>query len=1011
MEEKHDVRAGSASPLLAWVAGAAALALYLVTLNHWVSLSSLPLVAKVTGWDWVLPIQAPLFYLVTYPFRLLPVAWQPVGLNVFSAVCAAFSLGLLARCVVLLPHDRTHEQRQRERSEFSLLSIPTAWMPPLFAVLVCGLELTFWEHSVVATGEMLDLLVFAYAVRCILEYRVEHRASWLYRFAFVYGLGITNNWSLIGFLPLFISALVWIRGMAFFKFGFLARMLGCGLAGLSLYLLLPVAWAMAHHPAVGFWESLKANLAGQKAMLLEVPGLRSRALVLSLTSILPVIIMGIRWPATFGDTSAAGSAMTNLMFRVIHVTLLTACLWVPFDQKFSPRSLGYGLPFLTFYFLGALSVGYFSGYLLLVFGEERRSKSWRRRSGVAQAMGKLIVGLVWVAFIAVPSALAYKNFKAVRQTGESALARLADAFADGLPSSSSIVLSDDPYTLLLLEARTSRSPGVARHVLVHTQSIKNSNYNLQLSKRYPDRWPAALVKPGELFDDNTLLNRMLDLAKTNAIYYLHPSFGFYFERFESKPKGMVWELVASPTNRTALPVLSPGDLAASQTLWTKQEEGIAALNRSPESKDAAFVRGFYSRALNWWGVTLQRNQKTAEAAKYFEAAASLNTNNVCSLANRDFNRALRTGGGDTDDLAKQIDERLAGYRPWDLMPEYGPVDYPKTCLQVGDIFANRGMYRQAEVEIRRARELTPGDPLPELALASLYLQSGHTGDAIRHARSTRSEKTPKLTESIATELIRIEANAEYSKKDAAAAEKVLLDGIASYPRSLGIHDTLVQLYAQQQRYADALAVLDKLDKIAPDNTQVQMNRVTVYFNTKDFTKAHALLDQIIQRDTKNIPAQLYKTFIYVQQLDYDKATPLVDAVLRVDPSNVEALTYRGVIAIEKKDYAAAIAPLDRVLKANPDDWNALRNRAIAYLQMGNLPKAKQDYALLVRLMPRYYVAYYGLAEIAYRQKDTEAAIRNYGHYLKNFPATSTPELDQEKKLVADRLNELQGARR
>jgi tetratricopeptide (TPR) repeat protein len=117
------------------------------------------------------------------------------------------------------------------------------------------------------------------------------------------------------------------------------------------------------------------------------------------------------------------------------------------------------------------------------------------------------------------------------------------------------------------------------------------------------------------------------------------------------------------------------------------------------------------------------------------------------------------------------------------------------------------------------------------------------------------------------------------------------------------------------------------------------------------------------------------------------------------------------MAIENKDYASAIPPLSRVLKANPGDWNALRNRAIAYLQMGSLSKAKEDYSLLVRLMPRYYVAYYGLGEIAYREKDTETAIRNYERYLKNFPPGSTPELDREKQQVNDRLQELKTARR
>ena len=224
-------------------------------------------------------------------------------------------------------------------------------------------------------------------------------------------------------------------------------------------------------------------------------------------------------------------------------------------------------------------------------------------------------------------------------------------------------------------------------------------------------------------------------------------------------------------------------------------------------------------------------------------------------------------------------------------------------------------------------------------------------------------------------------------------------------------DTLVQLYAQERRYTNALETLDKLEKLTPDNLQLQMNRATVYFNTKEYDKALAALDQVLQRDAKNIPGQLYKIFIFVQTHAYEKASPIVENVLRLEQDNAEALTYKGVIAIEKKDYSEAIAPLNRVLEARPNDWNALRNRAIAYLQMGKLDKARRDYQQLMRIIPHYYVAYYGLGEIAYREKENAAAIKQYENYLKHFPTDSTPDLDEEKKQVANRLKDLKMAKR
>jgi len=92
---------------------------------------------------------------------------------------------------------------------------------------------------------MVNLLIFAYVIRCLLESRIDESRPWLSRAAFAYALGITNNWAMIGFLPLFLAALIWLKGLSFFNLRFLAGMFLWGLAGLSLY------FASAHNSKLG----------------------------------------------------------------------------------------------------------------------------------------------------------------------------------------------------------------------------------------------------------------------------------------------------------------------------------------------------------------------------------------------------------------------------------------------------------------------------------------------------------------------------------------------------------------------------------------------------------------------------------------------------------------------------------------------------------------------------------------------------------------------------------------
>src|SRR5262245_60310891 len=104
--ENHE-KSGFARVRLPWLIIAGALIVYVLTLNRWVSLASLPVVAGVATKEAVPPLQAPVHFVVTFPFRWLPTAWQATGLNLFAAVCGALTLGLLARSVALLPQDRT----------------------------------------------------------------------------------------------------------------------------------------------------------------------------------------------------------------------------------------------------------------------------------------------------------------------------------------------------------------------------------------------------------------------------------------------------------------------------------------------------------------------------------------------------------------------------------------------------------------------------------------------------------------------------------------------------------------------------------------------------------------------------------------------------------------------------------------------------------------------------------------------------------------------------------------
>ena len=73
VNEQTDTRKNFVPRRLPKLLAVVALAVYLLTLNHWVSLFNLGSVAKISGWTWQPEVLNPVSFFVTYPFRWLPV--------------------------------------------------------------------------------------------------------------------------------------------------------------------------------------------------------------------------------------------------------------------------------------------------------------------------------------------------------------------------------------------------------------------------------------------------------------------------------------------------------------------------------------------------------------------------------------------------------------------------------------------------------------------------------------------------------------------------------------------------------------------------------------------------------------------------------------------------------------------------------------------------------------------------------------------------------------------------
>ncbi|GIT06112.1 MAG: hypothetical protein CM1200mP29_15230 [Verrucomicrobiota bacterium] len=350
---------------------------------------------------------------------------------------------------------------------------------------------------------------------------------------------------MVGFLPFFCVSLLWTARMQLFREGLPLKLALNGLAGLSLYLLLPVV-AMISGSGENFADVLMANLGLQKSFLGNLFSQRLMVIVMASTAILPLLLVSIRWPANFGDTNAAASAITSGLLRLVHFLFLVVCIYVAFDHVGSPRQLvdlpqvtGIGAPFLTFYYLGALNIGYFLGYLFLLSGKEK-VRQWRKPSELGKALNRgLHIGLQ-IAALVVIAMLAWRNLGTVTVNNKN---DVPVPTQNGWPTicrrGKTILFTDNDMTpqSQLLRAELARSDAGLKSLLVQTHSLESPDYQTRLAKR-DSAWPELPeeVASSKHVDKFFILDSLHAINAQTPIYYPHPSFGYFFEQFYLKPE-------------------------------------------------------------------------------------------------------------------------------------------------------------------------------------------------------------------------------------------------------------------------------------------------------------------------------------------------------------------------------------------------------------------------------------------------------------------------------------------
>jgi tetratricopeptide (TPR) repeat protein len=769
--------------VLPWLLAVMMLIVFGVTLNHWIAPDSIGLVAGLEGLTWTPHLAGPVTWLLLRPLGCLPAGSIPLAVNVFTMACAAVSLGFLARSVALLPHDLSKDPPLARRGfePPALMASRTAWLPPLFAVLACGLQLSFWQNAITGTGEMINLLMFAYVIRGFLEFNASGRDSWLLRAALVYGLAVANDWSLGLFIPAMLVGLIWVKRLysvnqrqleqmlerrGSFKLHLLWQIPSCWLAGFSLVLLLPIVASLSTAGHMDFWPALEMTMQSYRS-LLHLP--RQFLITSSLICVMPVFLIGLRYYHFLGGGNRLHLFIGTVFFQLVFGFVLMVNLWTLFDTPLSPRRQAPGLDTLPFYWLEALSIGYFLGHFLLTAETPDSPASGERRRSSARKQSLLFSrGLKWatragvvILVIGIPAALVHKNLPEITFVRANPFTTYCQQLAQTLPPEGAVIMGEDAAQLAYLEMDLIRNGTQTRYLLLNAAALAEStNYWTFLTQqKHPGfdlniKLPNVSDAPTRKLIPVTVLEA---LSKNHSIYCFPPAplNDYLAEMFYFEPHGLIYQFGHYRDDQAFAPPIPPAIVREDESFWQQFQAGpftnMVRLINPPQRQPASglvkrFVNTFrfwpeadldstvagryYAVALNDWGVELQRAGKVRAAGECFANALELNLRNAPAEINQEFNADYQAHQEIT--IQKPLDTvaSMNKYRDWHYVAAEGAVDEPNFCYMMGAILADNHLFRPAIAQFERVKQLSPANLDTAVDLARLFVESHDITNAL-----------------------------------------------------------------------------------------------------------------------------------------------------------------------------------------------------------------------------------------------------------------------------------------
>ncbi len=297
---------------------------------------------------------------------------------------------------------------------------------------------------------------------------------------------------------------------------------------------------------------------------------------------------------------------------------------------------------------------------------------------------------------------------------------------------------------------------------------------------------------------------------------------------------------------------------------------------------------------------------------------------------------------------------------------------------LADILVREVKYEEAEAELNKIFEYSPGDMEAQVFMGRVALAKGDPLKAISLFRQVIDEQPDLMA--VYGHL----SQAHYINGELKLAKAVLSDALRIKPEFDPARTALINLYLADNEYDRALGELRAVAQAQPENLMPIAYMGDIFLMQKKYDQA-AQRYRRLNKMKGGSPLALYKLGkLEVDRKQYDKALDYFGKLLQGAPQAFQAAESIVGVYLTQKKYDQALAFCNKLLEKGPHPGAYdLMGRVEA--ARGNLEKAEEYFFKAKEVEPRWRDPYQMVGAIYLQAGKVDVAIEKFERALKESP--------------------------